>query len=122
MKDIGKSWSEFLELPEDERNELLESYRVSIDGYNTWESYERPDPESPTVTYTFPNTYDYKWEIEAIPRITDFGIVMSEMLLQGSYHKHTTDEDEYDFWNRFSNEVTIMLENHDLMDIVRRLQ
>jgi len=42
-----------------------------------------------------------KWEAELAIRSLDMAIVLNELSMQRSYHKHEDDDDEYAFWERF---------------------
>lgn len=69
------------------------------------------------VSLIFPLPED-KWEASLALRSLDMALALYDLSMQRSYHKHVDDEEEYEFWERFSEEVNKVLEEKNLFDLV----
>lgn len=73
-----------------------------------------------SATFTF-NYSENEWEIKAVSRILDMGLVFSDMINKVFEFRKNSEEEEV-FWNRFSKEVRKILEENHLLDLIEMIE
>jgi hypothetical protein len=75
-------------------------------------------PTTPIVTLTFPIEGEYSWNSKAAVSYLEMALALYNLANKRSEHKHTPSEEEYAFWNRFSDEVNKVLEDHNISELI----
>lgn len=107
---------DFDALSEEEQSDLINMYETETRYFDG--DHQRSQIDTVTLSFTFQVG---SWDSKAVTQYTDMAILLSSLRNKVFEHKHSHDENELHFWERFSQEVMRELEEYDLTDVINTI-